>query len=226
MLITSKILTRITPANLSHLKKFHPNIQYNDIIEIDIQELSDKSPILIECACEICFSSKKIQYRKYIINKNRYGYYSCKKCKNIKTGITKMRLYGDPKYNNPKQMIKTKEKLGIYIPFQSLSSFRIYRKIVNRFTRANKKILFENWDGLDFYDSQKIMENFLLQSKDMCYPTIDHKISIHEGFLKNIPPYVIGGLENICVTKRWINLSKRNQIDFKFSEFKNIKILP
>jgi hypothetical protein len=50
----------------------------------------------------------------------------------------------------------------------------------------------------------------------MYYPTIDHKISIFEGFHKNIPPYIIGGIENLCITKRKINLLKSNKENFIF----------
>ena len=131
--------------------------------------------------------------------------------------MTKDRLYGNPFYNNSKKMVATKENKGIYIPLSSLNDFRMYRKLVNRFTYKSKKILFKNWNGTDYYDNEYIKDNLNFKSADMSYPTVDHKISIHEGFLKNIPPYVIGGIDNICITKRRINLFKRNTQNFTFS---------
>lgn len=216
MLLTKKIKTRIVPLNYNRLKKIYPDIKFNDIIEIDVTELSEKSPIKVECECDICKTKKTLDYRKYIINKKRYGYYSCKKCKNKKTEKTKEKLYGDPQFNNSKKMVATKEKLGIYIPLNLVSDFKKYRKLVNRFTYKNKKIIYETWNGFDFYDNEYIKDNFNFSSKNMCYPTIDHKISIHEGFLKNIPPYIIGGKENLCITKRRINLLKRNTQNFNY----------
>jgi hypothetical protein len=217
MLLTNKLNTKIVPLNIKHLKNFYPNIKLYDIIEIDINHLSKKSPIVIECMCEICGINNKIQYRAYLRNKKRYNYYSCKKCKNKKTDITKKILYGDSKYNNPYKMIQTKEERGIYIPISSVDNFKKYRKLVNRLTLRNKKLLFDDWDGIDFYDNENIKLNLIkMNSNNMYYPTIDHKISIFEGFHKNIPPYIIGGIENLCITKRKINLLKSNKENFIF----------
>ena len=114
------------------------------------------------------------------------------------------------------KMIKTKEEKGIYIPIESVSDFKKYRKIVNRITNKNRKKLFHSWDGIDFYDKQNILENLNLSSNNMKYPTIDHKISLYQGFKENIPPYIIGGIDNLCITKREINLLKSNKYDFSY----------
>jgi len=220
MIIQNKVSIRIVPLNINKLKIKYPNIKYNDIVEININDLSINSPIEIDCMCELCGETKKLQYRKYILNKNRRQYYSCKKCKNKKTSLTKKERYGDELYNNPKQMIKTKEKLGIYIPLEMVSDFKKYRKIVNRFTYRSKKILFNNWSGIDYYDNEMIKDNLKLSSNSMKYPTVDHIISIHEGFLKNIIPSIIGDINNLCITKREINLLKRNKIGFIFDKSK------
>ncbi len=216
MILTTKLKTKIVPRNIKRYKILNIPIKIGDIIEIDITDLSTKSPIEIECKCEICGFIRTLQYRKYLLNKSRQNYYSCKRCKNKKTDITKGSLYGDSKYNNSKKMISTKENKGIYIPLSSVSDFKKYRKIVNRFTYLSKKILFSNWDGFDFYDKEYIKENLDLLSKNMEYPTIDHKISLYEGFINNIPPYIIGNIDNICITKRKINLLKGNKTNFSF----------
>lgn len=208
-------MTKVVPLNYERLKKFY-NVKMYDTIEIDIEHLSEKSPIIIECVCEICGTNNKLQYRAYLRNKSRYNYYSCKGCKNKKTDITKEKLYGDSKFNNSMKMIKTKEEKGIYIPIESVSDFKKYRKIVNRITNKNRKKLFHSWDGIDFYDKQNILENLNLSSNNMKYPTIDHKISLYQGFKENIPPYIIGGIDNLCITKREINLLKSNKYDFSY----------
>jgi hypothetical protein len=211
MLLTSKIGIKIVPTNINNFKKHYPQIKLYDSIEVNVDELSNNSIVLIKCKCDICQETKKLQYRKYLKNIRIYDYYSCKKCKNLKTSITKKSLYGDPNYNNSKKMILTKENMGLYIPASQVDDFRRYRKIVNRFTYKSKKTLYKNWNGLDFYDSENILDNLNLLSKNMQYPTVDHKISIKKGFVRNIPPYLIGSIDNLCITKRITNLLKRDR---------------
>lgn len=97
-----------------------------------------------------------------------------------------------------------------YVPIHD-KSYLDYRNEVRRLTRSSEKILFENWDGLDYYDNEDIRENFNLEHNDPRYPTIDHKISIYHGYTNKIDPNLIGSIENLCVTKRSINSSKRDQ---------------
>ena len=92
-----------------------------------------------------------------------------------------------------------------------------YRKIVDKITKLNKKILMEKWDGFDYYDGDYIKNNFELPPRDRNYPTIDHKKSILYGFLNNLSPEEISSLDNLCITKLWINSTKnsKNEFDFK-----------
>ena len=82
-----------------------------------------------------------------------------------------------------------------------------YRK-VRIITRKNKKELQDKWDGRDYYDNEYIKDNFQLDPNDKNYPTIDHKISIYNGFKNSIDCEIIGGLDNLCITKRTINSTK------------------
>lgn len=92
------------------------------------------------------------------------------------------------------------------IPNNQKSDFELYRQRVRTQTRQ-KKIL-NNWDGYDFYDGEYIKDNLNLHHLDNLYPTIDHKISIYEGFKNNLSTWVISSVDNLCVTKRIINLKK------------------
>ena len=69
-------------------------------------------------------------------------------------------------------------------------------------------MLYKDWNGLDFYDNEIIKENKNIDSNDVSYPTIDHKISVKNGFDNNIEPIKIGELDNLCITKRCNNSSK------------------
>lgn len=103
------------------------------------------------------------------------------------------------------------------IPETKLSEWEKYKSQVRRETRKNKNKLIEMWDGYDFYDGEYIKDNFVkFKPRQKKYPSIDHKISVLNGFVNNIPSDTIGSLENICFTKTEINCSKREQNYFDF----------
>jgi len=101
---------------------------------------------------------------------------------------------------------QTRIKNGNQMPDNLLSDWDIYRKEVKNETYKNKRKLFIDWDGFDFYDNEYIVNN--KDYKDSNYPTIDHKISIFEGFKQKICPIIIGHIDNLCITKKRINSSK------------------
>ncbi|MCK9446441.1 hypothetical protein M0Q50_06080 [bacterium] len=103
--------------------------------------------------------------------------------------------------------INTKIDRKLIIPEDKLTEFEKYKKIIRRLTYRYKKILFENWDGYDYYDGEFI-KDMTLNKMDVKYPTIDHKTSVYYGFCNNIDPYIIGNINNLCITKRCINSSK------------------
>ena len=125
---------------------------------------------------------------------------------------TKEIRYGDPYYFNVEKGKETKLKKGLIVPNEKLTEWEIYKKLVKNITNKYKKELFENWDGHDYYDNEYIKGNLNLKPIDRFYPTIDHKTSIHYGFINNIPPETIGDISNLCITKKYINSSKRNKI--------------
>ncbi len=123
---------------------------------------------------------------------------------------------------------KNRIKNGTQIPDNQLTDFEKYRKTVRNETDKYKKQLFELWDGNDHYDLKYIKDNLiLLSSSDRSFPTIDHKISIYEGFINKIPKEIIGNIDNLCVTKRFINISKSTKLYSDFLEyFKNHPPIP
>lgn len=100
-----------------------------------------------------------------------------------------------------------------------LSEYEIYHKKVVNLTRINKKKVFENWNGYDYYDGQYIKNNFNLNTSDKNYPTIDHKTSVYYGFLNNISVEYICSEENLCITKRSINSTKRHLNESEYYEY-------
>jgi hypothetical protein len=94
--------------------------------------------------------------------------------------------------------------------------YLLYRNEVRRLTKSNLKKLYKIWNGYDYYDSEYILENYKLYHNDPGYPTIDHKISVYYGFINNIPPEEISDINNLCITKRFINSKKRDLIESEF----------
>lgn len=111
-----------------------------------------------------------------------------------------------------KEKIKnTKEKNGFRVSDCDLSPFQLYKRNCKNLTNRIKKKLFENWDGFDFYDGEFIRPYLSHKSGSSLYPTIDHKISIYYGFMNDISENLICDINNLCITKRKINSSKRTK---------------
>ncbi len=176
-----------------------------------------------KCAVE---KNKKTFYEKYGNDTNKI-------VEKIKE--TKLKKYGNENYNN---IEKTKQtcllKYGTENYFASeeflnknsidnLSDWKKYKILVRKYTRRNKNKLFNQWNGYDYYDNEFIKNNLNLSHLDKKYPTIDHKISVYEGFIKNKSPEEIGDLSNLCITKRYINSSKgkTNYLSFSTSTSSN-----
>lgn len=103
-----------------------------------------------------------------------------------------------------------------YVSREQLDEYKIFRKDVENLTRRNKKYLLENWNGMDYYDLEYIEKNFELEYNDECYPTIDHKISILKGFKSGMSYKDIANIDNLCITKRKLNIMKANHDELEF----------
>jgi hypothetical protein len=111
----------------------------------------------------------------------------------------------------------TKELNGVTIPKELLSDWNIYKRKVRNITNSNKKNLYENWNGNDYYDNELIKGYLSHTHTHRYYPTIDHKISVYFGFMNDISPEEIGSLDNLCITKRFINSMKGKLIENNFN---------
>ena len=108
---------------------------------------------------------------------------------------------------------KKKRKLynlqnNLTIPLEMNKEWSDYKNAVRRITRLHKYSLYENWNGKDFYDGEFIKDYLKLHHNHRKYPTIDHKISVFDGFNQGIDPNLIGDISNLVITKRSINSRK------------------
>lgn len=100
----------------------------------------------------------------------------------------------------------------------------IYKTKVGTLSRQNCKILFETWDGLDYYTKEKLISNeeYLElypdkhSSTNKLQPTIDHKISTFYGFKNDIPIEIIADVSNLCICGRRNNSSKNYKTEIEY----------
>ena len=135
---------------------------------------------------------------------------------NIKKSKTCLEKYG---VNHYKSSLAYKEKVNQNRIDNRYSDYLIFRRDVNNLTHSIKKELLNNWDGYDYYDKEYIKDNFNLHHNDRNYPTIDHKISVYYGFINDISVEDLCKLDNLCITKRYINSSKNRN-----NEYENNKV--
>ncbi len=263
MILTKKVNVKIINHNINHYRNIGYDVKYGDIININVNELTKGSHIIISIKCNKCGLINKCKYQDYIkMTKDISIYYYCQLCvKKERTEKTNLKKYGVKNVSNSsiikEKKIKTNilnwgvenvfqhndiknksketciSKYGTFYPNQSdliknkslitrikngkqininyYEPYILYKKKVLSVTRKYKKELINNWDGCDYYDGEYIKDNFNLNSNNKNYPTIDHKISIYEGSLNNLDFNTIGGLSNLCITKRKINSSKMNK---------------
>ena len=159
--------------------------------------------------------NKKDKRKKTMIKKHGVEYYVLSKDFYNKSQKTSMLNYGTPHPMMSDKMKKIKIQYFLKMGFNVLTKdFDIYKRKVYRLTRKIKNNLINLWDGCDYYDNEYIKNNFDLPYHHKNYPTVDHKISIFEGFKNNITPEEISDISNLCFTKRYINSQKYTKIKF------------
>jgi len=230
MILTESIEVKINILNI----KYYPANKIGDSIDLNPSSLPVGSGIVLDVKCDYCGKIKKLQFRKYIRNtQNLKVKYSCSNsCSVEKYRETCLSKYGvdnafkleenkqkfkktcESKYgvDNPlknkeisNKMVFTKEVKGQYS--KNRSEYIIYKNKCRTLSRLNRLSVLENWNGYDYYDGEYIFEYLKLNPLNALYPTVDHKMSILEGFKNNFSPEEISNINNLCVTKRKINSS-------------------
>ncbi len=211
MILTKEIKVKLTQFNYHHYKRLGYDTENRLFLMIKIEDVGNRTPTRIDVKCDLCGKEKNINYRKYTDNISKYNIYTCSnKCAMFKNEETNLQKYGythqckNDEVQN--KIIKTKLQRGIVS--NSIDDFNDYRRVVNNLTNRVKKSLFNNWNGLDYYDKENIKENMKLNHNDINYPTIDHKKSVFMSYKEGLPPEIVASIENLCITKRSNNSSK------------------
>lgn len=109
-------------------------------------------------------------------------------------------------------------KQGRVVCSDNIKDFSKYKRTCTTLTQKIKNELLNNWSGYDYYDNEYIKDNYNLSHNSRLYPTIDHKISVIYGFLNDITPEIISSLDNLCITKKYINSKKKSLIEKEFKK--------
>ncbi|MCB1712685.1 MAG: hypothetical protein KDH96_09500, partial [Candidatus Riesia sp.] len=123
MIKEDKILIKVTSRNKNIFIDKGYDVKYGEECEIKVSDLSNGSHYKITAICDVCGDENRIMYTKYIDNHNRYGFYGCKKCSNVKRERTSIIKWGVSNYRKTKECdskIKSYnlEKYGVEHTFQ------------------------------------------------------------------------------------------------------------
>ena len=140
---------------------------------------------------------------------SRYGVTNVSKLTSVKQSITQtsLRKFNSPHYLSSLYRRNREELLGRWLPLDKVNSFRLYHRKCTQLTNKNIKTLYNNWDGTCYYTGVKLITD---KSKynDPLYRTIDHKMSIYNGFKSGASPEQISNITNLCICSRLYNTSK------------------
>jgi len=220
MILSNKIQIRINPSNINHYKSKYDNIKINDLISVNITDLTKGSKYKVEMKCDNCGSIHNIAFN--ILYKTDFNNFICKKCKREKTNIEKYGVKNVFQSNAIKEKSKNtiKEKYGVdnisqskdiknkkiktflnkYGTKYALSSDIIKQKTKNT---VKEKYGVNNISQLDIIKSRK---------EETCLKNYGVKIiSQHKEFKKNINNTILKKLK-----KKYNNLVDIKGDDFIF----------
>ena len=92
MIKNSRIDVNITYRNVTYYRSKNYVCNNGETLDIDVNDLPQNSHVKVIAVCEICSDEKQLRYHKYLENKKRQGFYSCKKCSSIKRKNTMLEL--------------------------------------------------------------------------------------------------------------------------------------
>ena len=109
MIKEKEIKVLITRRNITFYKNLGYKIDKIDTnIDIKLEDINVNSHIEITAICDLCGHETLLRLHKYYENKNRYGYYGCKKCSRKKFKLTSIEKYG---VDNPMKSQEIKDKI-------------------------------------------------------------------------------------------------------------------
>jgi len=154
---------------------------------------------------------------------DRYGGYEYTYRKTVEACKKK---YGTDNYFKTELFRDLMEATGQWVPLKDLSKYEVYKRKVRAETKKWAKQLYNNWDGNDYYNGQKLVTYAewkvlypgINVSNNKLQPSIDHKISVSHGFVNGISHKKIGNIENLCICSRDTNVRKNYKTDKQYNK--------
>ena len=215
------IMTSIEKFGTTHYSKTN---KHRTVVSLANTGIDDKKRETRTCKiCGATFHVRK-RYKKTVCSKTCLNkYQQTTEYKNYNAERTRASLLKKYGIENNFQRLDIIQKIrntriarNLEIPSDQLSDWKKYNREVRKITWRNRKMLFDIWDGYDYYDKEYIKNNLQLSYMNCNYPTVDHKVSVFYGFNNKIPAEDIAKIDNLCITKRIINSLKRTKTETEF----------
>src|SRR5574343_1175903 len=177
------------------------NVEYPTKLQHIKQSISNKAKIRytsIEYKTK-CINNLLLKYNVINVGQLPYVQQLIKNTSNIK--------YNSSHYLSSNLRRYREELKGNWIPLSMLNEFDKYHRLCIIETRKHIKQLLNDWNGLCYYTNMTLYTNKSDYNNPL-YRTIDHKISIYDGYMKNIDPSIIGNISNLCICSRSYNSHK------------------
>lgn len=113
MIKKEKIEVNISYRNITHYRKLGYNPILNEKLLINTTHLPSNSHFRIDVVCEICGKEYNLRYHKYIENRSRHNFYSCKSCSRQKAALTSMKKWGVDNYSKTDEFKKRVENTNL-----------------------------------------------------------------------------------------------------------------
>lgn len=115
MLITKYINIKMNRGNLGYYNRvMGKKYKIGESDDIPIELIPKTMNVEVDVSCDICETNMKKKYKAYNSCLG-YGFYTCNKCKNVKTRMTNMEKYGVENFVNVEKRNETMmEKYGFY----------------------------------------------------------------------------------------------------------------
>lgn len=113
MIKNERIEVMISYRNITHYRKLGYSPIINELLLIDTKHLPSNSHFRIDVICEICSKEYNLRYHKYIENRSRHNFYSCKSCSRQKAALTSIDKWGVDNYSKTDEYKKRVESTNI-----------------------------------------------------------------------------------------------------------------
>lgn len=204
-----------------YLRHGHP---YEEAIQLALQYQHENSPLHIDYYLKrgltLEFARKKIRsihdkkigidsYKEHLKRTTNLTEEEIKKrIKETRGHFSKEKLGEIEFEERVKQVRKTFEQRGMWIPLEDLSDYKLYHRRVWEVTRQNDLTLLEHYEKRG------------RAGIDGAYH-LDHKFSISRGYIEGVSPELIGSIKNLEFIPWEDNIQKQGKCSITLEELRN-----